>query len=160
LLENDLRKMHGVPSHFFSGSPEEEESPESFPETAAALPAHHPDDVEGDMSEEEPEAEETLEEIWGVEQGNILLSADKIRKRLEEAIRTEDFETAARLRDTIRMFESLQPGEEQKCPQCQSALVVMHGPKGFFLACPQYPACPTAKPLDHPPHQHGAGEIH
>jgi len=162
VLENDLRKMHGVPSHFFS----EHAAgglPESFPDAAAAIPQHHPDGLEEELMDEHEERdveEEALEELWGVENGNILLSAEKIRRRLEEAVRTEDFETAARLRDTIRMFESLQPTQEEKCPQCQSSLVVMHGPKGFFLACPQYPACPIAKPLDHPPHQHGAGETH
>lgn len=152
LLVNDLRKMHGTASHFASEQPASPGlSPEMFPDAAAALPKES--ETPESHAEDEFSGEGVVdgnEDVVGLGPEDVLLSAERIRERMDEAARQENFEMAARLRDILRQIDALRPNVQELCSHCGSPMVVMHGIKDFFLACAHYPACPTARPLNNP----------
>jgi protein-arginine kinase activator protein McsA len=141
LLVNDLRKMHGAISHY--GAPEEEEEttfrPDMFSDTAAAVAPD--DDATSENSQER-------DDFLGMDEQGLILSVDKLRLQLEDAVKKEDFERAVKLRDSIRLFASVQPKETVRCEKCGGHMQVMHGPKGFFMACSHFPGCRSIRPLE------------
>jgi len=148
LLVNDLRKMHGAVSHYAHADDDEERFlPDEFPDAAAAV--HDGEEAarveEGE--EEPPEKERKKEDFLGIDEQGLILSLDKLRQQMDEAVKKEDFERAAKLRDSVRLFASVQPKETVLCEKCHSPMQVMHGPKGFFLACSSFPGCRNIKPL-------------
>jgi protein arginine kinase activator len=84
LLVEDLRRLHGAVSQ----DPDEVQTPPKAPATAEAAAS--------------PKVSVAREEEAGV------LSAWRLRQQMEAAIRKEDFERAAILRDAIRDIESRQ----------------------------------------------------
>ncbi len=56
-------------------------------------------------------------------------------------------------KDNIK--ESLIENTEEKCPKCDSALIVRWGRNGKFMGCSNYPECKYTKPLEAPEQKDG-----
>jgi protein arginine kinase activator len=142
LLSHDLRKMHGAISH----APEEEGATRA--ETAVAADAESAVKVPLVEIINETEAAAPVQTDDAVKSPDSALSVADLRRKLREAIDREDFEQAARIRDSVRVLESLQPKEEIRCKACNAPMVVKHGPGGLFLGCSAYPQCREMRPLE------------
>ncbi|HUT25037.1 MAG TPA: topoisomerase DNA-binding C4 zinc finger domain-containing protein [Sumerlaeia bacterium] len=142
LLSHDLRKMHGVIRH----APEEEGA--TLAETSVAADAESAAKVPLVETINKTETAAQVKTDAAVKSPDGALSVADLKRKLRQAIDREDFEQAARVRDSIRMLESLQPKEEVRCKACNAPMVVKHGPGGLFLGCSEYPKCRETRPLE------------
>jgi hypothetical protein len=143
--------MHGAVSHYAHANESEEGdtfAPGGFPDAAAAVDQGEEAARVEEGADEAEEEKREQEDFFGIDEQGLILSQDRLKLQMEEAVKKEDFERAAKLRDSIRLFANLQPREDVFCEKCHAPMQVMHGPKGFFLACPKFPGCRSIKPLD------------
>ena len=129
-LATDLRRMHGVASQ----NPEEDLIPDA--EFAAPVADKASIEIKSDEQAAPVQVTERTESI------------DELKARMAKAIETEDFEEAARLRDSVRLLEEMRDNRKIDCARCGAAMEPRMGPKGPVLVCTDYPTCRNIRPLD------------
>lgn len=76
------------------------------------------------------------------------LSVEEIKTRMQKIIENEDFEEAARLRDSIRTLENVKQNRQIDCGRCGAPMEPKMGHDGPILVCSEYPKCKNARPLN------------